>query len=158
VVFLPKSGRNGHILAKDFKPANLTIFILITLERLVDRFLKSGTLLLKPSASSQYVYRESRSTDTALHHLVSGVETQLEASGYALGIFIDIEKVFDSTSNKSIKEAVTTRVVPEAFVDWTQNMLTNRNLIISLSTVTIWGRPTGSYPQERFSPRYCDVL
>jgi len=77
-------------------------------------------------------------TDTALHHLVNGVET-LGAKGYALGVFIDIEGVFDSTSNKSIKEAITKREVSEALVDWTHNILTNRNITVSLDTVSIGG-------------------
>jgi len=45
IIFLPKPGKNGHILVKDFRPVNLTVFILKILERLVDRFLKSGSLL-----------------------------------------------------------------------------------------------------------------
>lgn len=32
VIFVPKIGKNGHILAKDFRPINLTSFILQTLE------------------------------------------------------------------------------------------------------------------------------
>jgi len=64
IVFIPKPGRNGHILAKDFRPISLTSFILKTLERLVDRFLKNGPLLSRALAPSQYAYREGRSTDT----------------------------------------------------------------------------------------------
>ncbi|XP_029162920.1 uncharacterized protein LOC114934411 [Nylanderia fulva] len=36
VCFIPKPGRNGHILAKDFRPISLTSFILKTLEKLVE--------------------------------------------------------------------------------------------------------------------------
>jgi len=35
------------------------------------------------------------------------METQLGTKGYTLDVFIDIEGVFDSISNKSIKEAMT---------------------------------------------------
>jgi hypothetical protein len=42
-------------------------------------------------AASQYDYREGRSTDTSLHHLVTAVEVQLEAKIYAIGSIIDIE-------------------------------------------------------------------
>jgi len=61
------------------------------LEKLVDRFLKNGLLLRWTLAPSQYAYREGRSTNTILYHLVSEIETQLEVKGYALGVFIDIE-------------------------------------------------------------------
>lgn len=96
IVFIPKSGRNGHILAKDFRPISLSLFLLKSLERLIDKYLKTGSLLEKPLVNFQYIYRKSKSTDTAVHYLVSGVETQLEAGGYALSCFIDIEEVFDS--------------------------------------------------------------
>jgi len=83
--------KNGHVLIKDYRPVSLTSIILKTLERLVDKFLKSGSSLLKLLALFQYTYREGRSTDTALHHLW-GVETQLGVKGYALEVFVDIEE------------------------------------------------------------------
>jgi len=58
---------------------------------------------------------------------VSEIETQLEAKGYALGVFIDIERAFDSTSNKSIKKAMVKHEIPKALVDWMQNILMGRD-------------------------------
>lgn len=58
VVFILKPGRNGHILAKDFRSISLTFFILKTLEGLVDPFLRTGPLTLHPLPSSQYAYRK----------------------------------------------------------------------------------------------------
>ncbi|XP_046142185.1 uncharacterized protein LOC123987908 [Osmia bicornis bicornis] len=46
IVFIPKSGKNGHIRAKDFRPISLASFLLKTLERLVDRYLRTGPLTL----------------------------------------------------------------------------------------------------------------
>jgi hypothetical protein len=102
VVFIPKPGKNGHIYAKDFRPISLTSFLLKTLERLIDRYLKIGSLVRHPLAATQYAYREGRSTETALHHLVGRVERQLEMKEYAIGAFLDIEGAFDSTSNKPL--------------------------------------------------------
>jgi len=74
--------------------------------------------------------------------------------GCAFGVFIDIERAFDSTSNKSIKEDMIKRKVPEAFADWIQNMLTNRNLTVSFDTGSIERR----MPAEGFSPLCYSVL
>jgi len=41
VTFIPKPGRNGHILAKDFRPISLTSFVLKTLERLIDSHIRT---------------------------------------------------------------------------------------------------------------------
>jgi hypothetical protein len=91
VVFIPKPGKNGHIYAKDFRPASLTSFLLNTLERLLDKFLKTGPLVKHPLAASHYAYREGRSDETALHHVVGRVERQLGAKEYAIGYCLDIE-------------------------------------------------------------------
>lgn len=147
VVFIPKPGRNGHVLAKDFRPISLTSFVLKTLERLVDRHLKNGPLTTHPLSDSQYAYREGRSTDTALHHLVSKIESQLTAKGYALGVFLDIEGAFDSTSYKVIKEALTRLGAPEALVDWTQSMLATRILTVKHNGLTLSGTPAKGCPQ-----------
>jgi len=45
------------------------------------------------------------------------VETQLEAKSYALEVFINIEKAFDSTLNKFIKETMIKREIPETLID-----------------------------------------
>jgi len=79
---------------------------------------------------------------------VSEIETQLEAKGYGLEVFIDIEGAFDSTSNKSIQEAMIKHEIPEALVNWTQNMLTSRDLTVSLGKATVGDRPAGGCPQE----------
>jgi hypothetical protein len=80
VVFIPKPGKNGHIYVKDFRHISLTSFLLKTLERLVDRFLKTEPLVKHPLVTSQYAYREGWSTETALHHRVGREERQLRHS------------------------------------------------------------------------------
>jgi hypothetical protein len=40
VVFIPKSGRDTYGGPKDYRPISLTLFMLKTMERLVDRLIK----------------------------------------------------------------------------------------------------------------------
>ncbi|XP_032690767.1 uncharacterized protein LOC116853705, partial [Odontomachus brunneus] len=117
------------------------------LERLVDNHLKRGPLTLHPLTSSQYAYREGRSIDTALHHPVSRIETQLEAKGYTLGVFLDIEGAFDSTSYKMIREAMTRHYIPTALVDWTQSMLTERSITVNFGDLTLEDKLSKGCPQ-----------
>jgi hypothetical protein len=98
-VFIPKPGRNDHIKDKGFRPISLPSFVLKTLEQLVDRFLKTGPLVQHLLAASQYAYRDGRSTETPLHHLMVRVEKQLETKEYATGTFLDIEGDCDSMSS-----------------------------------------------------------
>jgi hypothetical protein len=102
----------NDIYAKDFRPISLTSFLLETLERLVGRYLKKGPRAQYTLAASQYAYREGRSTETALHHVVSRVERQLEVKEYATGAFLVIEGAFDSTSIGTIKQAMIIHAIP----------------------------------------------
>ena len=56
VVFIPKPGRNSYCGSKDFRPLSLTSFLLKTLERLVDRFLRDEILISKPLHPNQHAY------------------------------------------------------------------------------------------------------
>jgi hypothetical protein len=54
VVFIPKPGRNSYCGPRDFRPISLTSFLLKTMERLVDRFLRDEILALKPLHPNQH--------------------------------------------------------------------------------------------------------
>jgi len=49
---------------------SLMSFLLKTLERLVDRFIRDDTLIKYPLNENQHAYMAGKSTDTALHVLV----------------------------------------------------------------------------------------
>ncbi|XP_029173685.1 uncharacterized protein LOC114942482 [Nylanderia fulva] len=89
------------------------------------------------ATDSQYAYREGRSTETALHHLIGKVESQLEAKGYAIGIFLDIEGAFDSTSHEVVGEALIRHGVQEPLVDWIEDMLVDRCLTVECQDISI---------------------
>jgi len=80
---------------------SFTSFLLKTMERLVDRFLRDEILALKPLHPNQHAYQAGKSVETALHQLVVRVEKALDQQEIALGIFLDIEGVFNSTSYDS---------------------------------------------------------
>jgi hypothetical protein len=48
VVFIPKPGRDSYSGPRDYRPINLTSFLLKTMERLVDRYLRDEVLALMP--------------------------------------------------------------------------------------------------------------
>jgi len=73
-----------------------------------------------------------------MSYITLRTEWRLGAKGYALSIFIDIEGAFNSTS-KSIKEVMTKCEIPETLVDWTKNIVTNRNLLV-LARFRLGGR------------------
>jgi len=67
VVFIPKSGRSSYCGPSDFRPISLTSFLLKTMERLLDRFLKDEILVLQPLHPNKHAYQAGKSVETALH-------------------------------------------------------------------------------------------
>jgi len=106
VVFIQKPGRNSYGRTKDFRPISLTLFLLKTMERLVDRFLRDEILATKPLHPNQHAYQAVRSVETALPQLVVRVEKALFQQEIALGISLDTEWVFNNTSYDSMCAAL----------------------------------------------------
>jgi len=78
VVFIPNPGRSSYFGSRDFRPITLTLFLLKTMERLVDRFLRDETLALLLLHPIQHAYQAGKSVETALHQLVVWVEKALD--------------------------------------------------------------------------------
>jgi hypothetical protein len=57
VVFIPKSGRNSDRGPSDFRPISFTSFLLKTMGRLVDRYLRHKALAQVPLCPNQHAYK-----------------------------------------------------------------------------------------------------
>ena len=71
VVFIPKAGKNGYTSPKDFRPISLTSFLLKTVERLVDKYIRDKVLSRRPLYKDQHAFRAGHSTETALSSVVN---------------------------------------------------------------------------------------
>jgi hypothetical protein len=91
IVFIPKPGRNSYSGPKDFRPTSLTSFLLKTMERLVDRFIRDDVVAVMPLHPNQHAYQDGKSVEMALHQLVVWVEKALDQQEIALGVFLDIQ-------------------------------------------------------------------
>ena len=137
MVFILKAGKNGYTSPKNFRPISLTSFLLKTVERLVDRYIRDKVLLRRPLHKDQHVFRADHSTETALSRAVCLIEGQLEQKGFASGTFMDIEGAFNYTSGKVIRAAMITRSMPTAVLDWISHMLGYRNLTTNKGNTTL---------------------
>lgn len=147
VIFIPKPGKPSHFEANDYRPINLTSFVLKTLERLVDFYIRDEILPNHPLRPNQDAYQTGKSTETALHNsrsclgvclgvtggmrsthnIVTRVENMLENGMVALGCFMDIQGAFDNTAFDVIQKALIGKGVDMVIVRWTDNMLRCRN-------------------------------
>ena len=135
VVFIPKPGRSSYCGPRDFRPISLKSFLLKTMERLVDRFLRDETLTLLPLHPNQHAYQVGKSVETALHQLVR-VDKSLDQQEIALGVFLDIEGACDKTYYDSMCSALTRHGVVQTIVRWIRATLEGRLVPAALGNVS----------------------
>ena len=69
-MFIPKPGRNSYSGSRDYRPISLTLFLLKTMDRLVDRYLREVALALVPLHPNQHAYQAGKSVKIARHLVV----------------------------------------------------------------------------------------
>lgn len=104
VVFIPKAGKKDKTNPKSFRPISLTSTMLKIMEKIIDEYIKSEYLRTIPLNRFQFAYQPYKSTVTALHNLVTKIESTLDKKEIALVAFLDVEGAFDNTTYKSIKK------------------------------------------------------
>jgi ribonuclease HI len=147
VTFIPKPGRADYEQAKNHRGISLSSFLLKTLERVVDRFVRYEILIKSPLHSSQHAYQTGNSTMSAIHKLTSLIESTLDFKEVALAVFLDIEGAFDRATFLSFENAAKRKGVNPFIIDWILAMLKKRILIADLKGVKVRKRPVMGCPQ-----------
>jgi len=135
---VPKPGRSDYSHAKAFRPISLTSFLLKTLERLIDRYIRDSVLLVHPLQKNQHAYQAGKSTETALHSLVIRTERTLERQESALGVFLDIEGAFDNAFVQSLQSVLHSKGVSKTIIHWISFMLSCRSATASLGNTYLY--------------------
>lgn len=136
VMFIPKPGKTDYTEAKAYRPISLTSFLLKTLERLCDRYIRDNIQSIAPLCMHQHAYSSGKSTESALHKVVCRIEKDIKNKNLCLGAFIDIEGAFDKTNFSSINAALRRHKVDLTLVEWVINMLSLRAVRIDLDGTT----------------------
>lgn len=84
VIFIPKMGKADVAHPKSFIPICLTSFMLKTMEKTIDNYLRTTVMKAIPLHNDQYAYTAGHSTETALYGLTSKIEKSLEQKEIAL--------------------------------------------------------------------------
>ena len=85
----------------------------------------------------QHGFRTGKSTESALHQLITKIERTIVEGQYALGIFLDIEGAFDNVSFKTITEALSEFQLPRIVVRWINAMLRCRTVTVTVQGVSV---------------------
>jgi hypothetical protein len=98
------------------------------MEILVDRHVRDGVLKMHTLHRNQHAYQKGKSTETALHNVVTRIEYAIEHKDIALGAFLHILGAFDRTSFDTIKEAAERHGIEPVICKWICAMLDSRNI------------------------------
>lgn len=142
VVFIPKPGRPDYGQAKAYRPICLTSFILKAMEKILDKYIRRIVQDNNAMHPNQFAYRPGKSTEAALHQLVSRVEESLEAKEIALAAFLDVEGAFSNTSYQSMVNAIEEAGVSKTVCRWVSSMLEGRRVTATLFEETVELRAT----------------
>ena len=132
VIFLPKPGKGRYDIAGSWRPISLSSFLVKTLERLVDRHIRTPRLERMLRSNNQFAYLRGVSTEAALHRLVTYVEKALQNGEVALGVFADIEGAFSSLTFSAVHTAMERFGIHPAVIKWVDHMLQNRTVCSEL--------------------------
>jgi hypothetical protein len=147
VTFIPNPRKLDYTEAKLYRLINLSSFLLKTLKKLVDRHIRNGAAKKYPLHRNQHAYQMGKSTDTALHNVVTRVESAIEYKDIALGAFLDIDEAFDRTSFDKIKQAAEKHGIESAICRRICAMLESRSIIATLSGETLGASAARGCPQ-----------
>lgn len=117
------------------------------MEKLINIHIRNNISLRFPIHHTQYAYQAGKSTELAIHQLVTNIERTLEAKEFALAAFIDIEGAFDNTGYDAILRALSRRNVETATCRWITNMLSTRVISSKLGSQSRTIQSTKGCPQ-----------
>jgi hypothetical protein len=78
VTFITNPGKLDYTEAKAYRSISLSSFLFKTMEKLVERHIRDGSLREYPLHHNQHAYQTGKSTETALHNVVTRIENAIE--------------------------------------------------------------------------------
>ena len=112
----------------------------------VDNFLNEHNLIYK----LQFGFRKRYSTNHALLSIVEQIRTSLDNKKFACGVFVDLQKAFDTVDHKILLAKLSHYGIDSSANKWLSSYLTNHSQCVSLNGSTsdeksiICGVPQGS--------------
>jgi Reverse transcriptase (RNA-dependent DNA polymerase) len=105
VVYIPKAAGKDPERPKSYRPISFTSFLLKTIEKLIDQYIRLQHLKRHSLHAKQFAYKAGKSTVSALQHLVCKAENAIRHKEVALTACINIEGAFNNTGFESIRAA-----------------------------------------------------
>ena len=148
VIPIHKAGDKN--LFTNYRPVSLLSQFSKILEKLfsarLDSFIDKHQIL----SECQYGFRTNRSTSMALIDLIEELTSSVENKKFALGVFIDLKKAFDTIDHEILIQKMNNYGIRGVALNWIKSYIENRKQFVQIgeyrstsSTITC-GVPQGS--------------
>jgi hypothetical protein len=121
LTFIPKPGEASYTEAKAYHPITLSSFLLKTMEKLVDRYIRDDVMRISPLHQNQFAYQTGKSMENALHNVVTRAENAMEHKEIALA-------AFNRTSFAATAKVAERHGVETTIGRWINSMLESRSM------------------------------
>ena len=145
-IFIPKPGKADYCDPGNLRPICLSPFFSKGFERVIywniaDKHLKNDP------CKNLYSYKESISTDDAIHSLVTKIEKALENREVTIVLFMDMSAAFSTANINGLMRNLESTGVNNNILKWTQDMLANRTITASLNGAQVQKNSDRGCPQ-----------
>ena len=130
VIPLFKSGDKKSF--NNYRPVSLLSQFSKILEKLFDNRLQSFIDKHSILSDSQYGFRSSCSTSSALIELIEEISTSLDNKKIAIGVFIDLRKAFDTIDHKLLLSKLDHYGVRGQSNNWIKSYLEHREQFVQI--------------------------
>ena len=149
VIPIYKSGDESD--PSNYRPISLLSIFNRIFEKMMYNRLKSFIEKCNILHDSQYGFREKRSTEHAILDIINEIETNMDKKLYSCGVFIDLQKAFDTVNHSILLRKLNHYGVRGIINDWFASYLVGRQQTtqigpknISKKEVVLSGVPQGS--------------
>ena len=128
--------KNDKTKCANYRPISLLSNISKIFERVMynrmEHFIDEHKLIYK----YQFGFRKKYSTNHALLSIVEQINTNLDNKKFACGVFVDLQKAFDTVDHKILLSKLAHYGISDLANKWLASYLTNRSQSVSLSGCT----------------------
>jgi len=130
VIPLYKTGDKHHFT--NYRPVSLLPQLSKILEKVfnsrLDNFIEKHSLL----SDNQYGFRSNRSTSQALIELIEETTNYIDGKKYAVGVFIDLKKAFDTINHEILINKFEQYGIRRLALEWVRSYLKNRKQFVKM--------------------------
>ena len=157
MIFIPKAGKTSHGYPKDLRPLTLSSFLLNTLERLLEVYIRSN---IEPDswAKSQNAYCKGKSVETALHSLVRTILKSVYSQEYSFLAFLHIEGAINNVKTEPIMKGLVFLEVDDRVTRLVNRMLVSRIVNSELGEYPIRRQVVRGTPQGGVLSPFSGIL